>query len=55
MFPAASNGPPMNQITTFKPNGMDVFSVPGSEDNCMIWPTGRGNLLRNGKGPAYVE
>jgi outer membrane protein assembly factor BamB len=25
-----------------------VYSVPGSEPNCMPWPTGRGNLLRNG-------
>jgi hypothetical protein len=22
--------------------------VPGSADNCLLWPTGRGNLLRNG-------
>ena len=25
-----------------------VFSVAGSSDNCLLWPTGRGNLLRNG-------
>ncbi len=25
-----------------------VYTVPGSADNCLIWPTGRGNLLRNG-------
>jgi hypothetical protein len=25
-----------------------VYTVPGSEPNCMPWPTGRGNLLRNG-------
>jgi hypothetical protein len=24
-----------------------VFTVPGSETNCLLWPTGRGNLLRN--------
>jgi hypothetical protein len=32
-------------------HGLDVFTVPGSSDNCMPWPTGRGNLLRNGAGP----
>jgi outer membrane protein assembly factor BamB len=25
-----------------------VFNVPGSFDNCLLWPTGRGNLLRTG-------
>jgi hypothetical protein len=25
-----------------------VYRVPGSSDNCMLWPTGRGNMLRNG-------
>lgn len=25
-----------------------VFTVPGSADNCLLWPTGRGSLLRNG-------
>lgn len=25
-----------------------VYSVPGSADNCMPWPTGRGNLQRDG-------
>ena len=25
-----------------------VYTVPGSRDNCLLWPTGRGNLLRNG-------
>ena len=25
-----------------------VYTVPGSSNNCMPWPTGRGNLLRNG-------
>ncbi|MEO7329344.1 MAG: VCBS repeat-containing protein, partial [Minicystis sp.] len=24
-----------------------VFTVPGSSTNCLLWPTGRGNLLRN--------
>jgi hypothetical protein len=25
-----------------------VFNVPGSSDRCLLWPTGRGNLLRTG-------
>ncbi len=25
-----------------------IFSVPGSAANCLLWPTGRGNYLRNG-------
>lgn len=25
-----------------------VYTVPGSSDNCLLWPTGRANLLRNG-------
>lgn len=25
-----------------------IFSVPSAADNCVQWPTGRGNLLRNG-------
>ena len=25
-----------------------VFTVPGSATNCLLWPTGRANLLRNG-------
>src|SRR5690606_1802376 len=25
-----------------------VYEIPGSSDNCMPWPTGRGNLLRDG-------
>jgi hypothetical protein len=25
-----------------------VYTVPGSRDNCLLWPTGRGNLWRNG-------
>jgi FG-GAP-like repeat len=38
-------------VTTFD-HGIDVFRVPGSGTNCLPWPTGRGNLLRNGTGPA---
>jgi hypothetical protein len=25
-----------------------VYSVRGSSDNCLLWPTGRANMLRNG-------
>ena len=28
-----------------------VYEVPGSAENCLLWPTGRGNLLRNGYVP----
>jgi hypothetical protein len=34
-------------LTTFD-HGLDVFRVPGSAAGCLPWPTGRGNLLRNG-------
>jgi FG-GAP-like repeat len=38
-------------LSTFD-HGLDVYRVPGSGTNCLAWPTGRGNLLRNGAGPA---
>ncbi|HCB03101.1 MAG TPA: hypothetical protein DEQ43_02400 [Nocardioides bacterium] len=38
-------------LTTFD-HGIDVYTVPGSGTGCLPWPTGRGNLLRNGQGPA---
>jgi hypothetical protein len=25
-----------------------IYTVPGSQTNCLLWPTGRANLLRNG-------
>jgi len=25
------------------------YSVSGSANNCLLWPTGRANLLRNGQ------
>jgi hypothetical protein len=28
--------------------GVLVYRVPGSAENCLLWATGRGNLLRNG-------
>jgi hypothetical protein len=36
-------------------HGVDIFIVPGSGTQCLPWPTGRGNLLRNGQGPATVR
>ena len=41
-------------LTTFD-HGIDVFRVPGSGTNCLPWPTGRGNLLRNGTGSATTR
>jgi hypothetical protein len=41
-------------VTTFD-HGLDVYRVPGSGTNCLPWPTGRGNLLRNGAGPATAR
>jgi hypothetical protein len=38
-------------LSTFD-HGLDVFRIPGSSTNCLPWPTGRGNLLRNGAGSA---
>jgi hypothetical protein len=40
-------------LSTFD-HGIDVFRVQGSGTSCLPWPTGRGNLLRNGTGPATV-
>ncbi len=34
-------------VSTFD-HGLDVFTVPGSGGDCLLWPTGRGNYLRNG-------
>jgi hypothetical protein len=34
-------------VTTFD-HGIDVYRVPRSRPNHLPWPTGRGNLLRNG-------
>ncbi len=41
-------------LSTFD-HGIDVFRVPGSGTSCLPWPTGRGNALRNGTGPATVR
>jgi hypothetical protein len=40
-------------LTTFE-HGIDVFKIPGSAANCVLWGTGRGNWLRNGMGPSTV-
>lgn len=34
-------------VQTFE-HGMDVFTVPGSAENCLLWPTSRGGPLRTG-------
>jgi hypothetical protein len=34
-------------VQTFD-HGMDVFRVPGSSTNCVLWPTARGGPLRTG-------
>lgn len=33
--------------------GMRIYTVPGSAENCLLWPTARANYLRNAQGPAY--
>ena len=38
-------------VSTFD-HGIDVFRVPRARPNRLPWPTGRGNLLRNGSGRA---
>ena len=35
-------------IQTFE-HGMDVYTVPGSAENCLLWPTARGGPLRMGQ------
>jgi hypothetical protein len=41
-------------VTTFD-HGIDVYTVPGSGTGCLPWPTGRGNLLRNGMSAATAR
>jgi len=31
-----------------KVRSVEVYEVPGSSDNCLLWPTGRGDLRRDG-------
>ena len=35
-------------VQTFE-HGMDVFKIPGSADNCLLWPNARGGPLRMGQ------
>jgi len=35
-------------VQTFD-HGMDVFTIPGSAENCLLWPTARGGPLRMGQ------
>ncbi len=42
-------------VLTTIDHGIDVYTVPGSGTACLPWPTGRGNLLRNGMGPATAS
>ncbi len=35
-------------VSTFD-HGIDVYTVPGSGTSCMLWPTGRGSMLRAGR------
>jgi len=35
-------------VQTFD-HGLDIFTVPGSGDNCLLWTTARGGPLRNGR------
>jgi hypothetical protein len=39
-------------VQTFD-HGMDVFTVPGSSDNCLLWATARGGPLRTGRPSGY--
>jgi hypothetical protein len=32
--------------------GVQIWELPGSSDNCVLWGTGRGNWLRQGYVPA---
>jgi hypothetical protein len=29
--------------------GVQIWDLPGSGGNCLVWPTGRGGLLRQGR------
>jgi len=35
-------------VQTFE-HGMDIFKIPGSADNCLLWPNARGGPLRMGQ------
>lgn len=42
-------------VLTTIDHGVDVYTVTGSNAGCLPWPTGRGNTLRNGMGPATAR
>ncbi len=35
--------------------GCFVYTVPGSAENMLLWPTGRGNYCRDGRPPVYLR
>lgn len=35
--------------------GVYIYSVPGSAENQLIWPTGRGTYLRDGQSPPVIS
>ena len=39
---------PSSKCVTFGA-GCFVYTVPGSAENMLLWPTGRGNYLRDGR------
>ena len=41
-------------VATFD-HGLDVFTIAGSGGACILWGTGRGNLLRDGRGPSTAS
>ena len=47
-----SCSPPLEIVVSLKDavdkvESVEVYTVPGSSANCLLWPTGRGNLMRN--------
>jgi hypothetical protein len=36
-------------------HGLDVFTVPSSAENCVLWGTGRGSTVRSGTGPSTAR
>ena len=42
-------------VITTMDHGLDVYTVPGSAGNCLLWPTGRGSALRTGSGPSTAK
>jgi hypothetical protein len=39
-------------VQTFD-HGMDIFTMPGSADGCLLWTTARGGPLRNGRPSSF--